>query len=56
MMEKKDKELLALIYFDLCAMDEKGLSQDNLYRLQLAKNNLKDFCRKLKIKPHGEDQ
>jgi len=41
-MEKKIKEILRLIYFDLETINQKEIKKDNLYHLKLAKGNLKD--------------
>ena len=53
-MNKTQKELLALIYFDLDCVDTIEVEQRSRYHFELAKGNLKDLMKELKIKEHGE--
>lgn len=51
-MNKKQKELLSLIAWDIGCVIPKG--KDNKYHYNLAIGNLMDLMRQLKIKEHGE--
>jgi hypothetical protein len=48
-MNKKQKDLVALICWDLEMIEEKELSEDNKYHLNLALGNLRDFMKELNI-------
>ena len=45
MINKKQKELLELIYYDLDCIDTTDFDKDNKYHLRLAKGNLKDLIK-----------
>jgi hypothetical protein len=54
-MNKKQKELLALIYWDLGCIAPQKDDFDGIH-LELAKGNLQDLMKELKIKEHGENE
>jgi hypothetical protein len=47
-MNKEEKALLKVIFYDLDCMNAKELKGDNLYHFKLAKRNLKDLTDKFK--------
>lgn len=56
-MNKNQKELLALIYWDLGCINKKNFADmDERAHFELAVLNLKDLMEQLKIKEHGDDE
>jgi hypothetical protein len=56
-MNKEQKELLALIYWDLGCVEPRNIvDSDERIHLELAITNLKDLMEQLKIKEHGENE
>lgn len=54
-MNKEQKELLALIYWGLGNVRSNELEEDDRYYLNLARGNLKDLMKELKIKEKDDD-
>jgi hypothetical protein len=54
-MNKEQKELLALIYWDLGCIDIKRIpDKDDMIHLNIARLNLKTLMRRLDIAEHGD--